>query len=196
MMYHSQGSHLGRFARVPRTMDIFKGAERLMGMEQMTWASHANPLSVYSRAAGAPLVFFAAWSAFWIGWYSLLPIAAAMLWIWMNPRLFSPPSTTSSWATKGVLGERAYINRNDIPIPEHHRKAVTAIMLFSGVFFSVGAYGFFIQDFWAAFGGYHGVVLAKIWFVDRMVWVWEDMKNAHSVYQSWNDANWDATFSE
>jgi uncharacterized membrane protein len=29
------------------------------------------------------------------------------------------------------------------------------------------------------------LVMPKVWFVDRMVWLYEDMKDAHPTYQSW-----------
>lgn len=173
-------------------MDIFAAAERLMGMDARAWARHANPWSGYSRMAGAPLVFFAFWSVYWIEWYAIITIVAALFWVWVNPRLFPPPATTTSWATKGALGERVYLNRKRVPIPEDHARAAIVTTLFSAAFFAIMIYGFIVRDFWAAFTGYHGAVLAKIWFVDRMVWLWESKKDSHPIYQKWDRAEWEA----
>src|SRR5690606_13628352 len=63
----------------------------------------------------------AVWSRVWIGWWALLPTIAMILWLWINPRAFPPPRSTDNWASKGVLGERIWLNRREVPVPEHHR---------------------------------------------------------------------------
>ena len=173
-------------------MDLFSGAARLMGMNPMAWARHANPWSVYSRFAGSVFVFFAAWSLHWIGWWSLAPIAVAVLWTWLNPKLFSPPATASSWAARGVLGERAFLNRQQVAIPAEHVQVAWVATGFSGAFLAIGIYGLVVEDFWAAFTGWHAAVLSKIWFVDRMVWLWEEVKDKHPLYAAWDRADWTA----
>ena len=175
-------------------MDIFNGAERLMGMTGAVWARHANPWSAYSRAAGSVVVFFAVWSLHWIGWWSLLPIAAAAAWTWLNPRLFAPPPTTASWAARGVLGERAFINRKTVPIPTEHARVAWLTTAFSALFLAIGIAGLVVESFWAAFAGWHAAVLAKMWFVDRMVWLWDLMKDKHPVYAAWDRGDWQAAF--
>ena len=72
-------------------MDIFRGAERLMGMNDETWERHANPLSVYSRFSCLPLIVAAIWSRVWLGWWALAPLALAIGWTFINPRLFPAP---------------------------------------------------------------------------------------------------------
>jgi hypothetical protein len=103
--------------------DIFTGSQKLMSMNDSSWARHANPLSVYSRMVGGSLVFLALWSPFWFGYWGVPIILAAAFWIWLNPRLFPPPEHSDTWATKGVLGERAFINRKQVPIPKNHQFA-------------------------------------------------------------------------
>ena len=92
-------------------MDAFQGAARLIGMSDAIWARHAHPLSVWSRMLAAPLIFICLWSPVWIGWYGVGLIGMAILWMWLNPRLTPPPKTGRSWASKGVIGERIFINR-------------------------------------------------------------------------------------
>ena len=176
-------------------MDIFKHAESLMRMSDDTWARHANPWSVYTRFAGALPVFFALWSAHWIGWWSLLPMALAGSWVYLNPRFFRAPKTADSWAARGVLGERAFLNRRAIPIPEEHRRVASLITALSGFFMLIGIWGLAVAEFWAAFAGWHASVACKAWFVDRMAWLWEEMKGKHPTYEAWAKADWSATFS-
>lgn len=176
-------------------MDVFSASERLMAMDNDSWARHANPWSGWSRVSTGTLLFLALWSGFWIGWWSLIPISLAVLWTFANPRLFSPPRSTENWATRGVLGERAFLNRTSIPIPEHHVRMGWITTVIAMFFMALCALGFWQQEFWLAFTGWHAAILAKIWFVDRMVWLWEDVKDSHPVYQAWDRADWTAEIS-
>ncbi|GAB5468213.1 MAG: hypothetical protein Kilf2KO_12430 [Rhodospirillales bacterium] len=177
-------------------MDLFAGAERLMRMDGTAWARHANPWSAYSRLAGSPLLFFAVWSLHWIGWWSLLPIALMAAWTWLNPRLFPPPTETASWASRGVLGERVFLNRKRIAIPREHLRLAWITTAASAVFLVLALYGLAVGNFWATFAGWHAAVLAKVWFVDRMAWLWDEMKDKHPVYRAWDRAEWDTAFSD
>ena len=82
---------------------------------------HANPWSVYTRTFALPILIIAIWSRVWFGWWSLLFIIATIAWIWFNPRIFPEAKYTDNWASRGVFGERVWLNRKNIPIPEHHR---------------------------------------------------------------------------
>ena len=175
-------------------MDIFKSAEALMGMTDTAWARHANPWSVYTRFAASVPTFLALWSAHWIGWWSLAPIIAAFGWIYINPRFFKPPSTAESWAARGVLGERAFLNRKQVPIPREHLRFAWTTTGLSGLFMAIGVWGYIQGEFWAAFAGWHASVLAKAWFVDRMAWLWDAMKDRHPAYAAWAGADWTVPF--
>jgi len=59
-----------------------------------------------------------------------------------------------------VLGERVWINRKQIPVPEHHRLVPN---LLSGI---------------SGFGLLFLIYTGKVWFLDRMVWLYEDMKDS------------------
>ena len=173
---------------------IFKGAERLMGMNDQAWARHANPWSVYSRFVGSIPTFFAIYSLHWIGWWSLLPIGIMAVWTVLNPHLFAPPSCTESWAVRGVLGERAYLNRKRVRVSREHVRFANLATVCALIFMAVAIYGFVAGNFWAAFSGFFAAVLAKAWFVDRMAWLWADIRGAHPVYQAWSNADWSASF--
>jgi hypothetical protein len=48
-------------------MNIAKLLERLMGMDDATWARHANPWSGWTRVTIVPLLSSANWSRVWLG---------------------------------------------------------------------------------------------------------------------------------
>lgn len=99
------------------------------------------------------------------------------LWLRPNPRLFPPPAGTRSWISRGVLGERVWLNRAAVPIPPHHAMAAAQVQGASPAFLAAGAWGIVARDFRAALLGFHGAALAEFWFVDRMVWLFGDMKD-------------------
>lgn len=166
-------------------MDYGQAAERLMGMDDQVWLRHANPLSAWTRLLSAPLWFLALWSYVWIGWGALAPLAMVAAWTWANPRIFPPPRDANAWATKGVLGERVWLNRKAVPIPTGFVRATHITTGLSAIFMAVAIYGFVAKDFWAAMTGWHAAVMAKVWFVDRCVWLWEKMKDADPSYGAW-----------
>lgn len=156
-------------------MDIFRLSERLMSMDDDVWARHANPWSVYSRLTCLPLIVLALWSRSWIGWWSLLPLALALFWTWYNPRAFPPSTRVDSWASKGTFGERLFLNRKRVPVPRHHdtmAKILTALAAFGSL---ILLYGLIVLDVWPTVFGLCLTIVAKVWFVDRMVWLYEDI---------------------
>ena len=166
-------------------MDLFKGAERSMGMDDAPWARHANPLSVWTRFTCLPLLILAIWSRIWLGWGALLLVALAILWTWWNPRAFPAPKRTDGWASKGTFGERVFLNRKTIPIPEHHRKWALFLGFLSATGLPPLIWGLWSLDVALTILGVVLLVLPKVWFVDRMVWLYEDMKGKHPDYAAW-----------
>ncbi|MEM1167052.1 MAG: DUF6653 family protein [Planctomycetota bacterium] len=158
-------------------------SERLMGMDDRVWLRHANPWSVYTRLVTAPLSFLALWSWVWVGWWALVFVGVAGVWVWLNPRVFSRVRDDRSWATRGVFGEMIWLRRRDTPIPTHHADVARATQIASFVFMVPAVYGLIVQDFWAACLGWHGSVLAKVWFVDRMVWLYTDCAHEHAMFE-------------
>jgi hypothetical protein len=47
------------------------------------------------------------------------------------------------------------------------------------------AWGLYALDIWPTLLGGTFIILGKLWFVDRMVWLYEDMKDASAEYRSW-----------
>jgi hypothetical protein len=150
-----------------------------------TWMRHANPWSVWTRYAAFPLLVAAVWSRVWLGWWSLLPIALAIGWLIWNPRAFPPPASTDNWASKGVLGERIWVGRARGELPERHRVVPQVANAFSAVGTLALLWGLYALDLAAVLLAMLLVIAAKTWFVDRMVWLFEDMKDERPEYRSW-----------
>jgi hypothetical protein len=124
-----------------------------------------------------PFWFLAIWSWVWIGWWSLVPIVILCTWTWLNPRVFPAYNNDNAWMTRGVLGERMFLNRRNIPIPGNHIVAAHLLTGFAGVFLVSAIIGFVLQNFWLALGGWLLAITFKMWFVDRMAWLYETMKD-------------------
>lgn len=166
-------------------MDIIKWSEKLMSMDEESWRKHSNPWSVYSRFTSLPIISLAFYSREWLGLYSVFPIFLSLFWVWINPRLFSAPRTTDNWASMGTFGERIYLNRKNEKLPAHHLKFCQSLLILSSLglpFFLVGIYN---SNILALFIGIVWMMTFKTWFVDRMVWLYMDMKSSNSTYQSW-----------
>lgn len=159
-------------------MDLYKLTEKAMKMDDATWARHANPWSVYTRCSCLPLLVLAIWSRQWLGWWSLAPISIALFWIWLNPRLFGPPETTDNWASKGTFGERFFLNRRHVPVPASHLAWANGLTVVMVTGLPLLAYGLWNLDAFATSSGLLLVFGPKVWFVDRMVWLYEDMTRA------------------
>lgn len=157
----------------------------VFSMSDAVWQRHTNPWSVWTRNTVLPLLVFALWTRVWLGTWAIFAIAAALFWMWLNPRLFEPPQSTDNWASKAVLGERVLLNQDEIPIPPHHQKMATILNLVAllGVPFLI--WGIVTLQIWPTLFGSGLIYAGKLWFLDRMVWLYEDMKQASPTYQSW-----------
>jgi hypothetical protein len=166
-------------------MDAGRSSEKLMGMSDAVWQRHANPISGWSRVPVLPLLALGIWSRVWLGWWSLLPIAAVFVWIWLNPRIFPVPESTDNWMSKGVLGERVWLNRSKVPIPVHHARMATILNILAGVGLVPFVIGLVQLNVWATVAGTAVMMIGKLWFLDRMVWLFDDMKDTNDEYRGW-----------
>lgn len=157
-------------------MDVFKLAERLMGMDDRVWRRHANPLSGWSRMTVLPLLCLAVWSRVWLNWGALVPLSAVLVWVWLNPRIFPEPSKFDAWMSRGVLGERVFLTYRAEVAQHHHRVAmVLGWLSLPGLFVMV--WGLVILWWEGVVFGMILAMLPKVWFVDRMVWILQDWRD-------------------
>lgn len=167
-------------------MTIERKIARFFKLDHATWMRHANPWSVATRFTVLPILLVAIWSVQLLHWWASLPIALALLWMYINPRIFSAPQSTKNWASKSVLGERVYLNRDRVAIPEHHKSWVPKIanaVAFFGLIYAF--WGLYADNLTAIIIGIVFTYLGKVWYLDRMVWLFEDMKSQHEEYASW-----------
>ena len=158
---------------------------KLFSMSDETWEKHANPWSVWTRFTALPILVASIWSRAWIGYWAWGPVALAIIWIWINPRLFRKPTSTDNWASKAVLGERVWINRKQNPVPKHHRLVPNLLSIISGLGLLFLIRGLWCLNIWPTVFGAALVYAGKVWFLDRMVWLYEDMKGSTTEYSSW-----------
>jgi hypothetical protein len=151
-------------------------------MKESVWIRHANPWSVWTRVVtGLPVSLGAIWSFRLVGWWGLAWLSIAILWLWLNPRIFPVPQHTNNWASKVTFGERVWLNRRVTPIPKHHSIWAMFLSVSGGSGFVVAVIGASYNDLYITLIG--GVVswFSKMWFCDRMVWLYNDMQQTSSV---------------
>ena len=152
---------------------IYHAAERLMGMSDAVWARHANPWSCYTRISILPLLALAIWSRVWIGGWAWAAVAVVLVWTWINPRAFPPPASLDNWASRGVLGERVFLNRRE-EVRAHHRTWAAILSMGSLPGAVAMAWGLWQLDGVLTVCGMVLCMGPKVWFVDRMVWLYQD----------------------
>lgn len=116
----------------------------------------------------------------------MLPGIVSLLWMFFNPVFFSKPRSTKNWASKAVLGERVYLNRDNVEIPDSHKTPLYSILKlisFTGIVLSIWA--IICYSIWGVVLGGALTYLGKSWYLDRMVWLYEVMKTENKEYQEW-----------
>lgn len=158
-------------------MTIERKIARSFAMDDATWQRHANPWSVILRFSVLPILILAFWSRLWFGWWAIVPVTLALLWTWANPRIFSAPQSLDHWTSKAVLGERVWLNRDAVPVPVCHRTVPNVLSALSGTGMLFVFWGVLMFEVWPTVFGMVIVYSGKVWFLDRMVWLWHDMKD-------------------
>jgi len=153
---------------------------KIAGMFKLTdenWMRHANPWSVWTRYSVLPIIVLAFWSRIWIGWWSVIPAVISLAWMYLNPVFFGRAKSTKNWASKAVLGERVWMNREEIVVPEYHKNVPKILNIISSVGMILSIWGIVILSLWPVILGVSLAYLGKSWYLDRMVWLYEDMKH-------------------
>ena len=158
---------------------------QLFRMDDTTWLRHANPWSGILRNTALPALIVAFWSRLWLGWWAVIPVAFALLWTWYNPRIFPAPQSLDHWMSKAVLGERVWLNRDVVPVPAYHRTVPNVLSAVAAIGLLFILWGVLMFDPWPALFGTMMAYLGKLWFADRMGWLWQDMWDATPEYRSW-----------
>lgn len=166
-------------------MDFYKLSEKIMGMNADSWEKHSSPKSVYSRYFILPLFSFAVCSRIWIGYYSLILVLFTVFIAWYNPRAFAKPKSSDNWASKATFGERIYLRRGQLDIPLHHFKAIRILTVCTSAGLPVLIYGLCFCNVWAIVLSNITIITFKTWLLDRMNWLYEDMKDSSEEFSGW-----------
>ncbi len=169
-------------------MTLERSIAGAFALDDETWRRHANPWSVATRNTVLPILILAFWSRTWLGWYALVPVALALFWTWYNPRIFPAPHSFDSWAAHAVFGERFWLNRDFVPVPVHHRMVPNILSAVAGAGMLFVIWGVYAFDPWPTLFGMALVYCGKLWFLDRMAWLCEDMQETDE-YRSWTRRN-------
>jgi len=156
-------------------MTLEKQIAKIFNLKGDNWMKHANPWSVWTRFATLPFLIFAIWSRVWIGWYSLIPIIILIMWLVINPTLFKKPKSIDNWGSKAVIGEKYWSERKKNPVPRRHKVTIiilTILQTIGGIILMIGLWKLEVN---LTIIGAITVYLSKMWFLDRMVWIYEDM---------------------
>ncbi len=159
-------------------------------MKRDTWEHHSHPLSVWTRVGSGWLIFPAIWSHTTWGW----PVAGFLLilfafWMYLNPRIFPKPRHTDSWASQVTFGERIWLK--EIPFEgldellEMHRAQTRILSILAGIGFFCGLITASFNLFWPTMFFGFAMVVGKMWFCDRMVWLFNDAIEYHPELAEW-----------
>lgn len=165
-------------------MTLERNIAKAFNLTDENWMRHTNPWSVWTRYSVLPIIVLAFWSRVWIGLWYLVPAIISLGWMFFNPIFFKKPKSTDNWASKSVLGERVFLNRDKVKIPAHHQTAAKILNLVSsaGIIFAI--YGIMKLALWPTISGIALTYLGKSWYLDRMVWLYEEMGNTPE-YRKW-----------
>ncbi|MEJ8474533.1 DUF6653 family protein [Roseibium algae] len=181
----SQVQNMQRPRPMPSPMPA--GQLKALGMDPAVWQRHASPWSVYSRMATLPFLICAIWSHNLYGFgVAAIATIAVLVWLWINPRLFPAPKSTDSWASKATFGERIWLNRMSVPIPPQEAKTALVLSLVTGVGFLVALYGAYADELLIAGTGMIVTYAGKLVFLNRMVQLYDRMRNSHPLYRFWS----------
>jgi hypothetical protein len=94
---------------------------------------------------------------------------------WINPRAFPSPQVYGAWMSRGILGERLWLDRARRNIPRHHVLAAWTTTIVAVLGLPCLAWGLWALDLFAVLCGLALAMGGKAWFLDRMVWLHADM---------------------
>lgn len=158
-------------------MTVERKIANLFKLTDGNWMKHANPWSVWTRYSVLPIIVLAFWSRVWIVWWSIIPVIISLAWIYFNPVFFGKAKSTKNWASKSVLGERVWLNRDKIDVPKYHQTLPNILNGVSSAGMILSIWAIVTLSIWPAILGISLTYLGKSWYLDRMVWLYEDMKH-------------------
>ncbi len=87
--------------------------------------------------------------------------------------------------SQGVLGERVWLSRDKVPVPNHHRTVIYVLNLVSGAGVILVIWGVAALAICPTLLGTVVVFMSKLWGLDRMVWLYREMEATTPEYARW-----------
>jgi hypothetical protein len=167
-------------------MSLGKKVSGAFGLKDENWMRHSNPASVWTRFSVLPLLVVSIWSRKWIGRRFVVPLGLSTAWLFANPLLFKPPRSTKNWASKAVFGERIWVNSDRSDLPDQFNSVMpTVASAYQAVGLAPLAYGLSKLRLGPTVGGMLIVQGGKLWYLDRMVLLFDEMKTRKPEYARW-----------
>ncbi|MBA5779320.1 hypothetical protein H2509_19495 [Stappia sp. F7233] len=162
------------------------GRLRMLGMDSEVWKRHASGWSVWTRFATLPILYLAIWSHVELGWpLALACIGVVAVWLWLNPRVFPAPRRFDRWHARAVLGERVWLNRAIVPVPQDANRKALGFSLLAGIGFVIGLWGAVWPSIPLIIAGTALTYCGKLAFLNVMAGLYDLMRDAHPLYRSW-----------
>jgi hypothetical protein len=89
------------------------------------------------------------------------------------------PKSLDNWGSKSVLGERCWSERKEKPVQQHHNTPVLILKILQSIGGIILIVGLWKLEINLTIIGTIIVYLSKMWFLDRMVWIYEEMIEKH-----------------
>ena len=128
-------------------------------LSDKTWERHANPWSGWTRVLSMPALAIGLYlHSFWI-------LGLVVVWLIINPMIFSKPKSVDNWMSKGVLGEKLYFKngkklKRDLPTLLN---AINVPVFIAFIYFG------WQQELLAMILTGLLTMTIKFWFIDKMV---------------------------
>ena len=148
------------------------------GLKGDNWMRHSNPASVWTRFAILPMLVGSIWSRKWIGRRSLIPLAVSSAWLVVNPMFFEPPRSTKNSGIQGSA--RGADLDGGRPIREYlisQSVVPTVAASYQAIGLAPLVYGLAALKATPTVLGVLIVQGGKLWYIDRMVLLFEEMKS-------------------
>jgi hypothetical protein len=114
-----------------------------------------------------------------------VPVVVLVFWTFWNPRAFSVPVSTDNWMSKVTFGERVWLNSAVHSIPVHHARMASYLGILAGLGLVPLVWGLWVLHPWAVILGLYISIFGKLWQMDRMVWIYDDMQAQVPEYAAW-----------
>jgi uncharacterized protein DUF6653 len=121
-------------------------------------------------------MILAIWSRVWLGWWCLAPIVAVIAWLWLNPHVFAPVETPTSWAAKGIYGEQFWLKERG-RIPADLGAVLRLLIVVAALGFAILAFGLIRLMIWPTLFGASLIVLSQLWRIERFGLLFEEQRH-------------------